>query len=219
MKLSARSWKSIAVAAALLLGGCAPGPMLRFNTNVVNMGMKLDKDMVGVNYVAFVTNDEGYAGFAHRLTRGVFYLAGAEEGTPEYRYRLARLSIRQLKGLLYVSPGEYEFRTAAMIPDSMPPLNGGDYVEVRQTGTWEVLRDFSKTGEGNAVIRILCRWGDANYEQCVDALPKIGKYRANGLTGTPYPESLKSYGFTFSPAYDEKGELIKPLPAGPRFLR
>lgn len=218
MKLSISPWKTAAVAAALLLGGCGPSPILRFNTQVLNLGVGLDKNMVGVNYIGFVTNDEGYAGITHRLTKNVFYMAGVEERTPEYRYRIARISIRQLQGLLYISPGQYEFRTAAMIPDGMETIKSGDYVEIRQTGTWDVLKNFSKTGEGNAVLRILCKWGDPDYEKCLDALPRIGKYRAQGLTGTPYPDSLKSYGFTFSPAYTEKGELINPWPVGSRPL-
>jgi hypothetical protein len=74
------------------------------------------------------------------------------------------------------------------------------------------MENFSVTGEGNAVLRILCRNSDPGYEKCAEALPRIGKYRVQGDTGAPYLKSLKDYGFTFTPAYGTNGKLLRPLP-------
>lgn len=39
--------------------------------------------------------------------------------------------------------------------------------------------------------------------------PKIGAFEGYGATGTPYPASAKSYGYTFSPKYDANGKLLQ----------
>ncbi len=75
-----------------------------------------------------------------------------------------------------------------------------------------MLKDFSKTGEGNIVTRILCRKAQPDFDACENALPKTGKHKAMGPTGTPFLASVKEYGFTFTPAYDDKGNLLRPLP-------
>ena len=86
-------------------------------------------------------------------------------------------------------------------------------VEFRQTVTLDTQKDFSKTGEGNVVTRVLCRKAQADYEACLDTLPRAGKVKGSGPTGRPFPATVKEYGFTFAPAYDEKGKLLRPFPS------
>jgi hypothetical protein len=94
----------------------------------------------------------------------------------------------------------------------MPALKAWDLVELRQSGTYDTVKNFSKTGEGNAVLRVLCRRADPAYEKCVEALPRIGAHKGQGLMKTEYPASLKSYGFSFSPAYAKDGSALRALP-------
>ena len=70
-------------------------------------------------------------------------------------------------------------------------------------------KDFAKTGEGNIVVRILCKYGDPAYDSCLDRQPRIGKHRGFGETGTLYPVSAKEYGFSYTPMYDEKGKALR----------
>ncbi len=70
-------------------------------------------------------------------------------------------------------------------------------------------KDFAKTGEGNIVVRILCKYGDPAYESCLDRQPRIGKHRGFGETGTLYPVSAKEYGFSYTPMYDKNGKAIR----------
>jgi hypothetical protein len=202
----------LATVLTLPLAGCAPSPVLRATMAVVNLGQGLEPNMVNVNLIGMVGFDEVYAGQMTAPNKSVLYLAGAVEDTPEYRYRVARINLRHVDSLLYVKPGSYTFPTAAMVPDSLPELKAWDIVEIRQTGMYDVVKDFSHTGEGNAALRILCRRSAPDYEACANALPGIGEFLAQGPTETPYAPTLKEYGFQFSPAYDKAGNLLKPLP-------
>jgi hypothetical protein len=202
----------VVILGALLLSGCAPGPMLKFNTELINAGNELDPGMVNVNFIATVGYDETHLKNLPLQGRGVAYLAGATDISPEYQYRAVYLNIRILKGFMFLEGGGTSYPTVGMVPDGMPALKAWDLVELRQTGTYDTVKNFSKTGEGNAVLRVLCRRADPAYEKCVEALPRIGKHKGQGLTNTEYPASLKSYGFSFSPAYAKDGSALRALP-------
>lgn len=73
------------------------------------------------------------------------------------------------------------------------------------------MESFTAKQDGNIVVRVLCRKADPAYEKCRDALPQVRKY-PNGPTGTPYPVSVKEYGYTFTPAYDAKGQPTRAIP-------
>jgi hypothetical protein len=203
----------LATALTLPLAGCAPTPLLRVSSRIASFGQDLDPEMVGVNLVGMVGFDETHVGRMSRVSRGILYLAGAVEGTPEYQYRVAHINLRIIRGLPpLIKPGSHSFSTGAVVPSHIPELKAWDIVEIRQTGTYDVIKDFSTTGEGNAVLRVLCRKSAPDYEACANALPRIGEFRAWGPTGTPYLPTLKEYGFQFSTAYDETGKLLRPLP-------
>ena len=200
-----------------MLVGCAPSPHLKLTTQMMNLGAELPEEMVHVNLIGVVGFDETFVGNYGLPARGVLYLMGIEQATssqpasPEYGYRVVRVNLRHLKGFLYKADGEVGFATGAMVPDHLPELKAWDLIEVRQTGSYDSMKNFAHTGEGNAVLRVLCRRSDPDYEACAEALPRIGKYRAQGYTGAPYLKSLKDFGFVFSPAYNDKGERIRAL--------
>lgn len=204
--------KPVCVALLLALSACSAGPHLRVTNAIVNLGQGLPDSMLNVHLVASVGFDEDFAGRYNNPTRAVLYVAGVIEGTPEYLYRVVRTNSGNLQGFAWVADGEGLYSTPALVPDSMPRLKAGDIVEFRQTSTWDVLKDFSKTGEGNVVTKILCRKAQPDYTACLEAAPRTGKTRGNGPTGRPFPASVKDYGFTFTPAYDSKGTLLRPLP-------
>jgi hypothetical protein len=85
----------------------------------------------------------------------------------------------------------------AYVP-SLDALKAWDIVELRQTGTYDTLLGFSRTGEGNAVLRVLCRKADPGYDACAEVLPRSGNYQSQGPLGTPYLKTLKEYGFSFN---------------------
>ncbi|WP_281915305.1 hypothetical protein [Caldimonas thermodepolymerans] len=122
--------------------------------------------------------------------------------------RVVRVNLRHPEWGGWIRTGQLLWMAVAMVPDHIEPLKAGDFVEIRQTGTWHTVEDFVAKGEGNIVVRVLCRVSDPDYAQCLDTLPRIGPYRGFGETGTYYPESIKEYGFTFTPRYDEKGNPL-----------
>lgn len=203
----------LAVAGVMLaLSGCAPGPWLKATSTVVNLGQDLPDNMVHVNLIGTIAFSETFAGEYSRANRNILYTGGVEAGRPEFNYRVVRVSLRHLTGALVFGAGDLDYPTAAMVPDSFPALKAWDIIEIRQSGTFYTMKDFAETGEGNAIIRVLCRKSQPDYEACANALPKLGRHRAQGLTGTPYLPSLKDYGYTFTPAYSAVGALLRPLP-------
>jgi hypothetical protein len=203
--------KIAGVVGAMLLTGCAPGPGLRARTEFANFGQQLGPEMVNNNFSAMVYEDEAYAGTYSLRNRGTLYLQGVSEGSPEFQYRSAMVFMAQLKGALYIKDGAYPYFTAAYVPDHVGLLKRGDIVELRATGTYDVMLNFSKSHEGNAILRLLCRKADPAYKDCADKLPKIGNFTAVGPTGTPFLKSLTEYGYAFTPAYGLKGERLREL--------
>lgn len=201
----------VSLALGLALAGCAPGEHLFVANKIVNAGQdELPRDMLGKHLIATVAFDEDYAGRGNRRVRGHLYLHGVKEGTPEYGYRMVGLNTQYLKGLAYYADGQFTHPTVAAVPDHLPKLKAWDIVEFRHVDSYRTLTDFSSTGEGNMVVRVLCHAGDPEYKKCAEAAPKVGKW-TGGEGPTPYPASAKSYGFTFTPAYDAKGQPLRPL--------
>ena len=109
----------------------------------------------------------------------------------------------------WIRQGEKIWIAVGIVPDHIPQLKARDIVELRQTGGTRTVENFATTGEGNIVVRVLCRAADPAYDACVKRQPKIGAFEGYGATGTPYPASAKSYGYTFSPKYDANGKLLQ----------
>lgn len=173
--------------------------------------MELGPEMRDRNLIATVGYDEKYTGVAAVPARTSAYLQGIVEGTPEHGLRVAHLNLAQLKGSGWYSDGQFAYFTSAAVPDQIGKLKAWDLVEYRSAGTYRTLENFTTKQEGNIVVRVLCRKADPDYEKCRDALPQMRKY-PNGPTGTPYPVSVKEYGYSFTPAYDAKGQLTRVIP-------
>ena len=196
----------------LFISACSAGPQLKVGNALVMAG-HVPSDMSKSHLVATVGFDEDYAGRYNRITNNFMYGTGVELGNPEYQLRVVRLNTAELTGLLWYGPGEFLFSSGGVVPDSMPRLMAGDIVEYRQTELrTDSLKNFSKTGEGPIVVKILCQKAQTDYVACVDKLPTTAKSKATGKTGRPYPVSVKEYGFSFTPMYDAKGNPLRPFP-------
>lgn len=201
----------LAGACLLTMTACAPGPYLHVTNAVANGGSyELGPEMRNRHMIASVGYDETYAANYPRIGRNVLFVQGIVEGTPEHDYRVAVLTMGQIKGALWHTPGTFMWITGAVIPDNIPLLKAYDLVEFRQVTGNRSMQDFSKTGEGNVVVKVLCRKADADYQKCADALPQLAK-APSGDTGIPYPASVREYGQTYTPAYDAKGVLVRPI--------
>ena len=205
-------FKPLLLAIALALSGCSANPTMKVTTRMFNFGIELTPEMVGANMVGVIGFDEDFAGNYGRLAKNALYGQGIEEGVPEYQYRVVRVNIQQTNRAGWYAPGRITLTTGAMVPDHLPRLRAGDIIEIRQTGTYETMKDFARINEGNIIVRLLCPKAAPDYEACVDRQPSIGKYKTSGFSRTPYPASVKEYGFTFTPAYDTTGKLLRPLP-------
>lgn len=192
----------------IFLCGCQT-PVIPVINQVINLGMDLPDDMQHRNISAIVAFNETWAGNYPFAARNQLYTQGIKRGTPEYGLRVVRINMRHTDGAAWVSPGEKLWLTAAIVPDHIPTLKESDIVEIRQTGTWDVDKNFIARGEGNIVIRVLCLKASPDYADCVKKQPHIGKFEGFGATGTYYPPSIQAYGFSYTPKYDEDG---KPLP-------
>ena len=70
-----------------------------------------------------------------------------------------------------------------------------------------VVRQFSaccSTCEGNVITSIICRKAKPTYEKCLADAPRVNKTKGVCRTIIPYPESVREYGFTFTPMFDDK---------------
>ena len=195
------------------VAGCSSTPVSKAITKAYNLGQELPADMVKTNQAAMVGFDETWVDNYGVAARNSLYVQGVEKDTPEYKLRAARVNLAiSGPGVLWVSEGGLLYTGGAYVPDQLPQLRAGDIVEVRQTGTWDTMKDFSKTGEGNIVVRIICRKSDPAYEKCFEDAPRINKTKGVGRTNTPYPASVRDYGFTFTPMFDHKGQALRPYP-------
>ena len=203
---------ALAVIAALsvgLLAGCQT-PATHAVNKVINFGnTELSPELQKRNMAGMVAFDEVWAGDYNFTNRNLLYPLGIISGTPEYGLRVARVVLRMPEYGAWVRTGEYPWHTAAIVPDHLPPLKAGDIAEIRQTGMYNVTKDFVATGEGNIVLRVLCRAAQPDYKECLKAQPRVGRFEGYGPTNTDYPASTKEYGFTFTPKYDAKGQALR----------
>lgn len=195
-------------AIAVALSGCQT-PAVHVMNAVLNGGnTELAANMRQVNVAAHVIRDETWAGDYPFTARNQLYTVGVIKGEPEYSMRVAFLQMRHPEYGAWVRAGGKGWVTTGIIPDHLPALKQGDVVELRQTGTANVVKNFVASGEGNVVLHILCRAADPKYKECLAALPRIGTYQGFGETSSYYPESVREYGYTFSPKYDAKGAAL-----------
>lgn len=200
------------VLACAVLAGCGASPLLHVGNQVANFGQELPQNMVNRHVAGMVGFDEGWAGGYSRIARNALYVQGIVAGTPEYQLRVARVNLANTGSNLLWKAGELNFMGGALVPDHLPRLKAGDVVEIRQTGTWRTMENFTTSGEGNIVVRILCRAEAADYQACKDTGPKVGKYGGAGETHSSYPASVRDYGFSFSPMYSASGALLRAYP-------
>lgn len=194
--------------ALALLAGCQSSAIVAIN-KTINMGMELEPAMKDRNIAGALAYSEEWAGAMPYAAKNQLVAMGVNKEDPEYFMRIVRVNTRHPAYGGWVAAGDKAWITSAMVPDNFPKLHVNDIVEIRQTGTWEVNKDFAKTGEGNIVVRILCQYSDPGYESCRDRQPRIGKHRGFGETNTLYPDSAKEYGFSFTRMYDEKGKALR----------
>lgn len=201
-------FKVLLVGALFTLAGCQT-PLIHGVNAVVNAAADMPETMIHKNLSAMVAFDEDWVGRYPFTVRNQLYVMGVESGEPEYGMRIVKVNVRHPEWGGWYRAGEKVWWTAAAVPDTVPTLKAGDLVEIRQSGDFRVLRNFAKTNDGNVILRILCRKADADYVQCAEKLPRIGTYIGFGETGTLYPESVKEYGFTFTPKYDADGKPLR----------
>jgi len=195
----------------MALAGCQT-PVQRAFNDTLNIGQSFPETMRDSNIAMVVSEDEKPFNEYGYIAHNYFYISGVAKGDPETRYRLVYLRMRNSDWALYIHSGEHAWSMAAYVPDQLPKLEEGDAVEIRQTARKYnyVLDDFLETGEGNSVIRVLCRFKDPDFSRCMGTMPRIQEYEGYGQTGSYYPASLKEYGFSYTPFYDEKGRQLRP---------
>lgn len=197
---------AFAIATLVCLTGCQT-PIIHA-INVVTTAGGLPEEMVNRNVAGMVAFDEVWAGDYNLANRNNLYTQGVVSGTPEYGLRVGRVNMRHSDSFLYLRQGDKLWVAIGIIPDHLPQLRAGDIVELRQTGVTRTAENFTITGEGNIIVRVLCLASAPDYAECLKRQPKLGKFEGFGATGTDYPASVKEYGYTFTPKYDAKG---KPL--------
>jgi hypothetical protein len=208
-----------------LTTGC--GTLARgINENITSRAGSFAESNVKANIQAIVLQDESDTSF---LMRSMSVSAGT--GQAEVGYRKVPLFIANpAGGHILGLKGGYRFN--AFVPDGMPMLITGDLVEVRFTAMYDYGKDFVKTGDGTAILRILCpgtvsRSEFDTFKVCASALAwheewGEGNRYYDGVvasaSGRPYAASLKDYDdLSYTPFWSEKGD---PLPSsvapGPR---
>lgn len=184
-------------------------------TRAVNLnGATLKGAYKQANLVGVVLVDEDYVGRYPRLACNSLHMQGASAGTPEMRYRVVSIGIRESDLI------RHTFLTGAIVPDGLPPLAAGDIVEFRNQTGFDNFRDFSRTKEGGGIVlRVICFKDDPQFEGCAKTRAPWKGYlwrkEVSGVSDTPYRQSTASYGFTFSERYDDDGNTLSGAPALP----
>lgn len=145
-------------------------------------------------------------------------------GPQERAYRRVVLFIVRPGGAA-PQEGAMGFRTfEAVVPDGMAALRKGDLVEARATTVTNYLRDFALSGEGSAVLKILCPASEVTtteerqlFMSCAAQLPwyqpwgrqHFFKGIVAAASGTVFQRSLKDHkNLSFSPFYTDNGRPI-----------
>lgn len=202
-----------AAVVALLLAGCA-GPAKMILTEEEDWPAAQRQ----ANVNAAVAFDEEYSSFAlsNHLSR-----ASATPAVKRYRKVIVQMlngeDEQPILGLTGIAAA------VALVPDGMPLMKKGDLVEIRHYRMFGSLKSFESSGDGNAVLRLLCpsspsrgdmaafkacasnakwqtRWGESNrYFTGILASP----------SGRPYAAHLRDHKeLSFTPYYDEDGEPL-----------
>lgn len=208
------SIKLLALVLAVLLTGCAAGPHTRVLSRMTGNDGKLEPLMVRTNLVGVVGFNEQHLSKANGYTNTVFYTHGIRRGSPEAQYRavLVNTGLMSKTDALWVKSGERRWSTAVLVPDHIAELKAGDLVEYRSIDGEDSNISWLSGGDGQAVLRVLCRKSQPDFDQCVDGLPRWNGFKGMGHTGTPFPDSVQDYKFSFTKYYDENGKLLMPLP-------
>ena len=179
---------------------------------------------------ATVLNDEVSSSFAlSNFDRG----AGVGDAERVFR-RVPILMILAADGKppLFLRKHAARRATLALVPDGMPLLRRGDIVHVRTRDLWDGLKDFSKTGEGTAIVSLKCQGGSKPgkeeqilFKKCAERLPWLEEWGEElrfyegilaVLPPVPYRDSLRDWKeLSFTPFYDRDGSLLpnRVLPA------
>ena len=203
------------VIAAALLSGCVAGPHTRYIGAVFGDDGQAPLMMRNKHLVGWTGFDEKHLSKVNGMSNTVLYATGVRKGEEVAKFRYVTVTSPRMEndtGVLWKGPGDHLYLAGAMVPDHIAALKAGDIVEWRSISSWDSLVGFDRTGEGQIVTRVLCRKSSPDWQQCHDSLPRFHKHKAAGVTGTPFPASVKDYGFTFSKFYDESGKLLRPLP-------
>lgn len=148
--------------ALIALTGCQT-PIVH-GINSITMAGGLDEQMRDRNIAGMVAFDEVWAGNYNLANRNNLYTQGAVSGTPEYGLRIARINMRHTDYFAWIRQGEKIWIAVGIVPDHIPQLKARDIVELRQTGGTRTVENFATTGEGNIVVRVLCRAADPAYD-------------------------------------------------------
>lgn len=171
--------------------------------------------MLNRHVAGFVGFDETWVDNYGRVARNQLYTQGVERGKLEYDYRIVRINLNNTGSALWIEKGGLLFMTGAIVPDHLSQLRAGDIVEIRQTQSWMSMEDFALRGEGNIVVRVICAKVDPTYDECREKGPKTGRFSGVGATNTPYPASVKDYGYSFTPMFDAQGKPLRQYPQTP----
>lgn len=197
---------------SLLMVGCQ-SPVHRAMNKGLQLGVEQPEDMRDRNTAMFVMKDEVHLSQLDSRSQNFVYLLGAGPKEPVAQYRVVYLGIKNPSRVFYVAPGASLYPMAAIVPDHIPRLYEGDVVEVRQLGSFDVVRNFDSTKEGNIVLRVMCQIQKPDFGRCLmNNTPRIEKHFGFGPTKTPYLASVAQSGFSFTPFYDELGTAIRSFP-------
>lgn len=193
---------------------CAANPASDALTRAASFGGALfADDYKRANLVGVVQTTEGHVESYPRLLRGPLYNQGVRYDTPETRYRVVTIGIRESDNLRHM------FLTGAAVPDALPLLRPGDIVEFRNTAMLDNLENFAQTKSGNIVLSVLCWREDPQFEQCAQTrAPWKGwgsRASVSGVSPNPYRDDVSSYGFTFTARYDDSGNVLASAPQPP----
>lgn len=181
------------------------------------------------NIQARVAFDETFSSFPlfnHDARGGV--------GPSEQQYRRVIFWVANPEGGRPISGFVGQMAAEAVVPDGTPPLKAGDLIEVRHVRTYDYLKDFAQTGEGNAMLRLICPAGaktgrqeQEDFKKCASQAPWLQAWGEEkrfyfGIlaadSGRPYAVSLKDHKeLRFTPYYDARGATLPgAVPMGSR---
>lgn len=224
MKRIGMGFSMVLALSALALGGCAQvgGTLAEVGRPLAEHATFTDSSWAqsqkNTNLQALVLQDEEYSTF--RMSQ-LHVVAGA--GPAEKVYRRAVLFVVHSEGGRPLGGYKGFMRLVAVVPDGMPLLKNGDIVEVRAGQVYDYLKGFAQTGEGTAVLRILCPTNSSaalqsRFKECAQELPWLqswgeGKRYYDGILASPsarpYAASLRAHTeLKFTPFYSANGEQL-----------